>query len=246
MYFPSTRHYVTSADVTFHEDVPFFQPSALVPVPLSSTASPPLDPLLVPIVPSSPLEPLPSVRPDSDSQSDSHESSPSDLPESPPMPPTSLSELLHPFFLSPCLLPTLTYPLLLERALVTIPNILSVIKYPLLISPHPIVPLPYPSFLGQYPRHILKLCRYRSGRLPWMLNMPHFFNERLGSWCLARAMSMSSHASGCTPSSTIQMAPSLATRHVLWLGGSPKPMVLTILRPSLLWLASVPFVFSSL
>ena len=31
VYFPDTRHYITSADVTFHEDSPFFSPPSLSP-----------------------------------------------------------------------------------------------------------------------------------------------------------------------------------------------------------------------
>ena len=123
-------------------------------------------------------------------------------------------------------------------------NIRSATMSLLSISHHPIVPLPSLSCLGQFPRHILKLCRYRSGRLLWMRNMPHSFNERLRGWSLSCRTSMLSHASGCTPSSTIPMAPSLAIRRVSWLKDSLKPTVLITLRPSLLWLTLAPSVSS--
>ena len=55
-----------------------------------------------------------------------------------------------------------------------------------------------------------------------------------------------SPASGCTPSSTILMAPLLATRHVSWPVAFLKPIVLTIMRHSRLWRASAPSVSSSL
>ena len=68
---------------------------------------------------------------------------------------------------------------------------------------------------------------------------------RPGRWFLGLLMPMLYPASGCTPSSTILMAPSLATRRVSWPVAFLKPMVLTIMRPSRLWRASAPSVSSS-
>ena len=68
---------------------------------------------------------------------------------------------------------------------------------------------------------------------------------RPGRWFLGLLMPMLSPASGCTPSSTILMAPSLATRRVSWLVAFLKPMDLTIRRHSRLWRASAPSMFSS-
>ena len=47
VYFPSTRCYIISADVTFHEDVPLFSPSSLIPILISISTSTNSDPLLV-------------------------------------------------------------------------------------------------------------------------------------------------------------------------------------------------------
>ena len=212
IYFPATHHYVTSADVTFHEDVPFFSPSPLVP----AFAYPPNlllrnRPLLFPhhhyLGHLNQLPPLP-LRPSLRSLCMS------------PLHRTSL----FPLFLNHHPLVSLPYLHLLSRLRLHLPptsifwsqsarvlasahNIRSATTSLPSISHYPIVSLASPSCLGQFPRHILKLCRYQSGRLLWMQNMPHSFNERLGRQSLARQTLMFSRASGCTPSSTISMAP---------------------------------------
>ena len=160
----------------------------------------------------------------------------------PPLLPPSLPQLFYLMYPSLPLLILFPHSLILtfllpfERAHIIIPNIRSVIMSCLSVSPHPIGSLLSPSYLGQFPRHILKHCRY------WMQNMPHFFNERCGSWYLAHRMLMLSPASGCTPSSKILMALLLDTRRVWWLMVSPKHMASATLRPSLLWLALAPLV----
>ena len=78
-----------------------------------------------------------------------------------------------------------------------------------------------------------------------MLSMRHSSSGRPGRWFLGLLMPMLSLASGCTPSSTILMAPSLATRRVSWPMAFLKHMVLTIMRHSRLWRASAPSVSSS-
>ena len=57
VYFPDTRRYMSSADVTFHEDSPFFSPPS--PSPTPTAASPPLG--FLPLVVIS--DPYPSVPP---------------------------------------------------------------------------------------------------------------------------------------------------------------------------------------
>ena len=57
MYFPGTRPYMTSANVTFHEDSPFFSPPSLSPTPVI-TSHPPGFPPLVVIVDPRPSVPL--------------------------------------------------------------------------------------------------------------------------------------------------------------------------------------------
>ena len=55
VYFPDTHHYITSGDVSFHEDVPFFPSSSLSPnpgTPSTLTSSYPALPTLIPTPPS--------------------------------------------------------------------------------------------------------------------------------------------------------------------------------------------------
>ena len=100
IYFPVTHHYITSADVTFHEDVPFFSQTPLVPTPRLSTDSPTSNPVM--IIPSPPL--LESSLPASSSPLTPYESSPSHIPLSAlpePSPPGQSLVLASPFSTSP-------------------------------------------------------------------------------------------------------------------------------------------------
>ena len=60
VYFPDTRHYMTSANVTFYEDSPFFSPPSLSLTPAAASPLPGFPPLVVvadlgPSVPPPPL-----------------------------------------------------------------------------------------------------------------------------------------------------------------------------------------------
>ena len=93
VYFPDTRHYMTSADVTFHEDSPFFSPPSPSPT-LIATFPPPSFPALVvtvdpypsvsppPLFLSSPSPPVSSVQPVSSAQ-DTNPLSPTSTATSP-------------------------------------------------------------------------------------------------------------------------------------------------------------------
>ena len=59
VYFPDTRRYMTSADVTFHEDSPFFSPPSPSPTPTAASPPPGFPPLVVTV------DPCPSVSPPS-------------------------------------------------------------------------------------------------------------------------------------------------------------------------------------
>ena len=74
MYFSDTRHYMTSADVTFHEDSPFFSPPSSSPTLTAASPPPGYPPLVVladpypsvsppPLIQSSPSSPVSSVQP---------------------------------------------------------------------------------------------------------------------------------------------------------------------------------------
>ena len=79
VYFPDTRRYMTSADVTFHADSPFFSPPSPSPTPTATSPPPGFPPLVVTIDPcpsvsptplflSSPSPPVSSVQPVSSAQ----------------------------------------------------------------------------------------------------------------------------------------------------------------------------------
>ena len=74
LYFPYTHRYMTSADVTFHEDSPFFSPPSPSPTPTVASPPPSFPPLVViadpcpsisppPLFQSSPSPPISSVQP---------------------------------------------------------------------------------------------------------------------------------------------------------------------------------------
>ena len=57
VYFPDTHRYMTSANVTFHEDSPFFSPPSPSPTPTATSPPPSFPPLVVTI------DPCPSISP---------------------------------------------------------------------------------------------------------------------------------------------------------------------------------------
>ena len=92
VYFPDRRQYITSADVTFHEDVPYFTSTPFGEDPSSPALLPSVSATTVTDLPMTVLDPLPEVSPPSASLP----SDPSSEPESPSSPLSTVPAPLSP------------------------------------------------------------------------------------------------------------------------------------------------------
>ena len=142
VYFPDTRRYLTSADVTFHEDSPFFSPPSPSPTPTAASSLLGFPPLVViadlyrtisppPLFQSSPSPPISSVQP---------VSSPPDTDPYPPPPRPSL----HPRSSFPQPLQMIfTFPSPFARVHALVLRIPFFTLFPMIVFLHPSVPLPF-------------------------------------------------------------------------------------------------------
>ena len=185
VYFPDTRRYITSTDVTFHEDVPYFSSST---TPLKAPISPPGFPSVPPssLSPSQGISTTPSTLPLTLLTSDDCLTQTSLVIPTPPssscLPFTDRSTPLVPSTMtldstvsSPA--PTTTphdpplddliYPLPCKRVLVLVPNtLLTLFLMSVFIQLTAHLLLSFP--LSHYPIRIMKLSKYLSGKQPWI------------------------------------------------------------------------------
>ena len=114
VYFPDTRRYMTSADVTFHEDSPFFSPPSPSPTPTAASPPPGFPPLVVI------ADPCPSISPPPLFQSSPspHVSSVQPVaspPDTDPLSPTSVATSSSPVIVPPAPPNDLHLPIALRK-----------------------------------------------------------------------------------------------------------------------------------
>ena len=142
VYFPDTRRYMTSADVTFHEDSPFFSPPSPSPTPTAASPPPGFPPLVVladpcpsvsppPLIQSSPSPPVSSIQPVSSA------------PDPDPLSPTSTTTSPSPVVVPPAPPNDLHLPIALCKVHALVLSTPFLTLFPMIVFLHPSVPLPF-------------------------------------------------------------------------------------------------------